>query len=145
MSITTILNRKGDDVLTIDGGATLHDAVARLAEVGVGALVVSGDGRTVEGIISERDIVAALARHGESCLQRSVAETMTRHVTTCAPDAAVNAVMATMTHRRMRHIPVVDDGELRGIVSIGDVVKFRIDELEAETASLQDYVLGRTY
>ncbi len=145
MSITTILDRKGHAVVTVPPDATVREAVALLAGERLGALVVSTDGETLEGIISERDIVAGLAERGAELLDEAVGSIMTTEVTTCHPGAAVNHVMAEMTHRRIRHLPVVDEGRLSGIISIGDVVKHRIDELELETASLQEYVLGRGY
>ena len=144
MSITTILNRKGANVTTVGADEPLTDAVALLTQEGIGALVVL-DGERIAGILSERDIVRRLAQEGSSALERRVAELMSRDVTTCPPDAAVDDVMATMTNHRIRHLPVVDEGRLVGIVSIGDVVKHRMDELEIETESLQEYVLGRGY
>ena len=145
MSITTILNRKGTGVLTIRPDATVRDAVSTLARERVGALVVSSDGASVEGIISERDVVSGLAAAGDAVLDRPVDAVMSADVTTCRANAAVDHVMAEMTHRRIRHLPVVEDGRLAGIISIGDVVKHRIDELELETATLHEYVLGRRY
>lgn len=144
MSITSILNRKGTEVTTIGAEDGLTDAVALLARERIGALVVL-DGERIAGILSERDIVRRLAEEGATALDRQVGDLMSREVTTCAPDAAINDVMGTMTHHRIRHLPVVDGGRLVGIVSIGDVVKHRIDELETETESLQEYVLGRGY
>lgn len=144
MSITAILNRKGSHVTTIGADALLSEAVAVLTRERIGAVVVL-DGDHIAGILSERDIVAALADDGADCLARPVSQVMSTKVTTCAPDAAVNDVMATMTNHRIRHLPVVDGDQLVGIVSIGDVVKHRMDELEIETESLQEYVLGRRY
>ena len=143
MSVTTILNRKGTDVLTVRPEATVREAVTSLAHKRVGALVVNSDGLGVEGIVSERDVVWGLAAHGQRLLDRPVTEIMSTDVTTCRANAAIDDVMAEMTNRRIRHIPVVEDGHLAGIVSIGDVVKHRIDELELQAASLQEYVLGR--
>ena len=144
MSITAILNRKGTAVTTIDADARISEAASVLVRDGIGALVVVDDER-VAGILSERDIVHRLAQDGASCLELTVGDVMVRDVTTCPPGAAINDVMATMTHHRIRHLPVVDGDRLVGIVSIGDVVKHRIDELETESESLQDYVLGRGY
>lgn len=143
--VAVILNRKGADVATIAPEATLADAVRALAEHNVGALVVSRDGRRVDGVVSERDIVRRLATSGAGSLDLAVADAMTADVTTCSRDATVDQLMATMTERRIRHIPVVQDGQLVGIVSIGDVVKSRMDELETETEVLHEYVTGSSY
>ena len=144
MSITTILQRKGADVATIGPDDALTAAVALLSRERIGALVVV-DGERIAGILSERDVVRRLAEDGAGALACQVRDVMTPDVTTCAPDAAINDVMATMTNYRVRHVPVVDGGRLTGIVSIGDVVKHRIVELETETESLQEYVTGRGY
>lgn len=140
--VGVILARKGSDVATIRPGATLADAAQALAERNVGALVVSTDGSTVAGILSERDIVRRLAQAGAGALGLTVADVMTSEVTTCGRDATADELMATMTSGRIRHVPILEDGRLAGIVSIGDVVKSRIDELETQTEALQDYVTG---
>jgi CBS domain-containing protein len=138
--ISSLLRRKGSDVATIEGSASVRDALARLAEHRVGALVVSSDGRAVEGIISERDVVRGLHEHGAGLLTEPVSAVMTAEVVTCVPDAGVEQLARTMTDHRVRHVPVVRDGALVGIVSIGDVVKARLDELEDERARLVDYI-----
>lgn len=143
--VAVILARKGDDVATIRPGATVAEAARTLAEHDVGALVVSSDGRTVEGIVSERDIVRRLAESGAATVRVSVADVMTADVTTCGSDATVDELVATMTNRRVRHVPVVDQGGLAGIVSIGDVVKSRMDDLETQTETLSEYVTGSSY
>ena len=144
--IAVILDRKGADVATIAPDATLADATARLAEHNIGALVVSRDGQTVEGMLSERDIVRNLAGAAtEDVLSLRVADVMSTEVTTCTRESTADELMATMTNSLIRHVPVVEDGRLAGIVSIGDVVKSRMDELEIETVSLQEYVMGRSY
>ena len=140
--VAVILNRKGAEVVTVPPGASLLQATRLLAQHRVGALVVSPDGRTAAGILSERDIVRHLARVGEPRLQTAVAEVMTADVTTCTRDTTVDELMATMTTQRVRHVPVVEGGELAGIVSIGDVVKSRLDELELRAQALQQYVSG---
>lgn len=140
--ISTILARKGSEVVTVRPDAMLLAAAEALAKRNIGALVVSSDGRTVEGIVSERDLVRELARRGTGAVKQTVAEVMSRDVTTCAPDATVDELMATMTGRRVRHVPILDEGALAGIVSIGDVVKHRLDELEVEKESLEHYVTG---
>lgn len=140
-----ILEQKGTDVVTIGPDATLNDALAKLAEHGIGALVVSSDGRGAEGVLSERDVVRALARSGPQVLEQPVSSAMTTSVSTCGRDATSDEVMATMTSSRFRHMPVVEDGAMVGIVSIGDVVKSRIDELELRADNLEDYVTGSSY
>lgn len=140
--VSVILDRKGADVATIHDNATVIEALRALAEHDVGALVVSATGDTVDGILSERDIVRRLARDGEATLSSAVADIMTADVRTCGPDATSDAVMETMTTHRGRHLPVVDGGRLVGIVSIGDVVKAQIDELTLQKESMQDYISG---
>jgi CBS domain-containing protein len=142
MNVETILRNKGRRVATIRADATIADAVNGLANYGVGALVVSDDGSKVDGIISERDIVAALAEDGVALLARRVGDVMTRPVITCEPNETVAELMAEMTNRRIRHFPVVQDGLLCGIVSIGDVVKSRLDEIEYEASSLRSFIAG---
>jgi CBS domain-containing protein len=141
MNVDTILAHKGRDVATIDQHASLTDAVARLRDRGIGALVVSGDGRRIDGIISERDVVRALAAHGASALGRTVASVMSTSVVTCRCNDSVEALMASMTESRFRHLPVVDDDQvLNGIVSIGDVVKARLNQLQMENEALTEYI-----
>ena len=143
MLIEHILRRKGRDVVTVAADETVTRAVAVLGEHNVGALVVaSGEGEIV-GILSERDVVRALAADGPAILKRHVSDLMTAEVTTCGPRATVDELMSVMTERRIRHIPVVDEEGLAGIVSIGDIVKTRIGELETETETLHDYLSGR--
>ena len=141
MNVRSILERKGADVATIAGSASLADAAARLRDLGVGALVVSPDGVTIVGIVSERDVVRAAATHGASSLGRTVESVMSADVTTCRPTDVVPRLMELMTEHRIRHLPVVDDaGSLCGIISIGDVVKTRLSELEDENRALADYL-----
>jgi CBS domain-containing protein len=139
MRVRSILQEKGSWVATIAPTSTVAEAAQALAEHDVGALVVSSDGRTIEGILSERDIVRGLALDPE-VRSRDVAELMTSEVMTCAPDATVDALMAVMTDERVRHLPIVEDGALVGIISIGDVVKHRVQELQAEAQTLHDYI-----
>ncbi len=140
MKVREILDAKGRRVVTIRPDATVGTAVHRLALERIGALIVSEDGRRVAGILSERDVVAALAGEGAELLSagRRVADVMTRNVVTCAPDDTVKHVMREMTRRRFRHLPVLEGGELAGIVSIGDVVKSRLAEVELEATVLRD-------
>ena len=142
VQISVILERKGHDVVTIAPEAMLLAAVDALAEANVGALVVSSDGTSVEGVISERDIVRELARRGTAAVKQTVADVMSPDVTTCEPSATIDELSTTMTKRRIRHVPIMADGRLAGIVSIGDVVKARLDELEVENDSLGQYVTG---
>lgn len=140
MRINSILNGKGDDVATVGPDRTVADALGLLAEHGIGALVVSTDGRRVDGIISERDIVRVLSSDGAGTLEHPVHQIMTSTVVTCTREDTVDSLMAIMTDQRVRHVPVVEDGMLAGIISIGDVVKHRVGELESETRHLKDYI-----
>lgn len=142
MNVEAILRHKGSRVMTVKPQATIAEAVAMLKREGIGALVVSEDGASVEGILSERDIIGGLASEGDRLLPTRVAELMTRRVVTCAPHDSVADLMAEMTERRFRHLPVLRDGKLAGIISIGDVVKARLDEMEYETSSLRSFIAG---
>jgi CBS domain-containing protein len=144
MNVQSIIGSKGTTVETVAQTATLRDAVLLLGERRIGALVVSGDGRKIEGIISERDIVRAVAGSGASALDGSVGSVMSTDVVTCSAGDGVDRLMSLMTERRIRHLPVVDgQGHLSGIVSIGDVVKSRLAELEHENQALAEYISGR--
>ncbi|MGL5829450.1 MAG: CBS domain-containing protein [Angustibacter sp.] len=140
MRITDILRHKGNFVATIPPDLPVSELVARLAEHRVGALVVSSDGQAIDGIVSERDVVRRLAVQGQNVLTETVSTIMTITVTTCKPDDSVDDLMRVMTDQRVRHLPVLDDGRLVGLVSIGDVVKRRIDELTAERDQLVGYI-----
>ena len=140
MHVESILLNKGRSVTTIAPDASIAAAVALLRRHAIGALVVSRDGVAVDGILSERDIVIALADHGAAALDLSVAKLMSRDVITCGRDDAIADLAALMTERRIRHLPVVDRGALVGIVSIGDVVKSRIDEVEGEASSMREFI-----
>jgi CBS domain-containing protein len=141
VQISQLLRHKGREVATIDGAESVRAALGVLAEKGIGALVVSSDGRQVEGIVSERDVARGLHSHGAGLLAEPVSSLMTAQVHTCRPDASVHDLAQTMTDHRVRHVPVVDDdGALIGIVSIGDVVKARLDELEDERKHMVDYI-----
>jgi CBS domain-containing protein len=143
MNVQSIIGTKGIEVATIAQTANLGDVVRTLGERRIGALVVSGDGRVIEGIISERDIVGAASRSGAAALEASVGSVMSTDVITCSLGDGVDRLMSLMTDRRIRHLPVVDDhGHLAGIVSIGDVVKARLTELEHENRALADYISG---
>ncbi len=140
MRISEILRRKGDGVATIDPGADVRSLLALLAEHNIGAVVVSTDGETIEGIVSERDVVRRLSEHDAALLGEPVSSIMTTTVRTCEPGDLVDDLRGTMTEHRIRHLPVVRDGRLVGIVSIGDVVKSAIAELETEREQLVDYI-----
>ena len=142
MNVETILLNKGRAVATIRPDETVGAAIDALVSRNIGALVASDDGERVDGIISERDIVHALAHHGAGLLSLTVAEVMTRPAVTCDPTESVGELMAEMTNRRIRHFPVVRNGLLCGIVSIGDVVKNRLDEIEYEAKSLRSFIAG---
>jgi CBS domain-containing protein len=142
MNVETIMRNKGGAVTTVAPHATIRDAVLMLRRERIGALVVSGDGIKVAGILSERDIVHGLADRGAPLLDATVDALMTRRVFTCTPRDSVGDLMAMMTERRIRHIPVLKDGVLVGIISIGDVVKHRLDEMEYETSSLRSFIAG---
>jgi CBS domain-containing protein len=144
MNVEGILRAKGAAVVTIRPDATVGDLVKGLREERIGAMVVSEDGRTVLGIISERDVVRGLADRGPRILEIPIAELMTRDVVSCTPRDTVKQVMAQMTKRRIRHVPVLADGVLTGIVSIGDVVKNRLEEMETETNVLREAYIARS-
>lgn len=143
MRIAEVIRRKGADVITVAPDAGVAELVALLGEKKIGALVVSDDGGdTVVGIVSERDVVVRLAAEGPAVLERTVADIMTAEVQTCVPEDELEALARRMTDLRVRHLPVVVDGKLVAIVSIGDVVKNRLDELQDERDQLASYVHG---
>jgi CBS domain-containing protein len=143
VKVENILQSKGWAVETINPGASMAQAIHRLLSAGIGALVVSSDGETVDGMLSERDVVWALSRNGVTVLELSVHDCMTRGGPTCTPDDRIQDAMAEMTRRRQRHLPVLRDGKLCGLISIGDLVKNRLDELELETNILRDAYITR--
>jgi CBS domain-containing protein len=140
MTVKAILSRKGSDVVTADPNATLAEAVRILAARRIGAVVVTGADRRIVGILSERDVVRVLGDKGPSALDMPIAEVMTRKVTTCSMRDTVAELMERMTEGKFRHVPVIDEGRLAGIVSIGDVVKWRVHEIEDESDALRDYI-----
>lgn len=142
MKVRDILAHKGSAVVTVRPDTTVATAVHRLMLERIGALVVSDDGARVLGVVSERDIVRVVAERGAEALAPglTVEEVMTRHVLTCGLEDTVKDLMTTMTQRRIRHLPVVESGKLVGIVSIGDVVKNRLDEVELEANVLREYI-----
>ncbi|HSP24624.1 MAG TPA: CBS domain-containing protein [Saliniramus sp.] len=140
MTVQHILAEKGTGVVSIGPELSLADASRLLSEKKIGAVVVSGDGNTVDGILSERDIIRALAREGAAALDMKISRYMTADVVTCNKTADMDHLMQVMTHGKFRHIPVVEDDQLVGIVSIGDVVKRRLAEIENEHKALKDYI-----
>ena len=140
MNVTTILSTKGSDVATIAPNATVAEAAQVMSDRKIGALVITGAGSRITGIVSERDIVRALAKHGAGALQLPLNDVMTRKVVTCGPGDSVANLMEQMTDGKFRHLPVVDSDKLAGIISIGDVVKSRLAELELEQSALRDYI-----
>ena len=142
MRISDVLRGKGTQVVTVTPDTTVRRLLAVLSEHRIGAVVVSHDGTTVDGIASERDIVRAFGERGAAVLSEMVTAICTTEVHTVTPATSLEDVMRMMTERRVRHAPVVVDGGLRGIVSIGDVVKNRIDELETERTHLTNYITG---
>ena len=139
MTIAAILGGKGHEVVSIDGDRTVADAVALLAGKRIGAVPVMSGG-AVAGIFSERDVIYCLEREGAAALARKVGDVMTAPAITVSPDESVLAALALMTRRRIRHLPVVEGDTCIGLVSIGDLVKFRIDNIESEAAALRDYI-----
>ena len=140
MHVAALLKRKGGQVIAASPDAPVTEVARILAQNRIGAvLVTDGDGRPV-GILSERDIVRSIAAEGQAALARRASELMTRDVVTCSPSDTVSQMMALMTQRRIRHVPVMEDGRVVGLVSIGDVVKARIDDAELEVESLRGYV-----
>jgi len=143
MKISRLLDRKGSYVATVRPNSSIIDAVRELANRSVGALVVSDDGQSIAGIVSERDVVRAVSQFGAAILDSPVRMIMSDDVYSCQPDDLVDSLMSTMTDRRIRHIPVVSEGVLAGIVSIGDVVKTCLDELEHDREALEQYITAR--
>ena len=140
MTVKAILSRKGSDVVTIAPTANLSEAVTLLAEKRIGAVIVTGADNRVAGILSERDIVRALGERGADALGDNIAAVMTRKVTTCVEADTVADIMERMTTGKFRHVPVVEQGRLAGVISIGDVVKFRVEEIERESEALREYI-----
>jgi CBS domain-containing protein len=140
MNVTAILRQKGRAVTTAPPSITLLEVAKRLASKRIGAIVVIDAQGALVGIISERDIIRALSESGPACLTQPVSDTMTRQVVTCQEADTLDELMAMMTARRFRHLPVVTDGALTGIISIGDVVKHHVAEIEMEATAMRDYI-----
>jgi len=140
MNVAAILGQKGRAVTTTSPATTLLEVAKKLAAKRIGAIVIVGARGTVAGIISERDIMRCLSLHGPDCLSRPVSESMTREVISCQEDDTLDDLMAMMTERRFRHLPVITDGALVGIVSIGDVVKHHVAEVTMEATAMREYI-----
>ena len=140
MTIGSILATKGGEVVQVRPGARVAEVVALLASRRIGAVPVVDDAGAVLGIVSERDILYRLADEGAAMLERAADEVMTAPALTVAPDMAIIAALSMMTHRRIRHLPVIEGGRMTGFVSIGDLVKARVDRIETEAAALRDYI-----
>ena len=142
MKIGDVLKRKGSGVVTMRSDSTIDTVVRRMRLERIGAVIISPDGKSVIGILSERDILHALAEHGTALLALRAEDLMTREVVTCSREDTLQSVMVKMTQRRIRHLPVVEQGQLAGIVSIGDAVKSRLEEVELEANVLRDSYLA---
>lgn len=140
MNVEQILRQKGSDVLTIGPDASVQQAIEMLRQHGIGALLVTDLEGFVKGILSERDIVRCLAEHGATCMGMAVSDLMTQDVEFCTPEQSINEVMTRMTQGRFRHLPVMRDNRLIGLISIGDVVKSRIEEVEYEANAMRQYI-----
>ena len=140
MIVKSIIDTKGGDVVTLEPSASLDTAAKLLAERRIGAVVVLGADDRVVGILSERDIVRAISERGAAAMQESVSQVMTRKVATCTLDETIHSIMERMTAGKFRHVPVIEQGRLAGIISIGDVVKHRIVEMEQESDALKSYI-----
>jgi CBS domain-containing protein len=142
MSVTHILKSKGRDVITASSKDSLGTIAQTLASKRIGAIVILSESGKIEGIVSERDVVRCLAAEGAKALDVPVSKIMTKGVKTCSEDDSETELMALMTENRIRHLPVVDKGKLTGMISIGDVVKFRIEAIEREAADMKAYIAG---
>lgn len=142
MLVADILRSKGSAVKTVRADATAMSCAQRLKDERVGAMIVSNDGHSIDGIVSERDIAYGLATHGDALYHVRVADLMTKTVLTCTPRDTILDAMRTMTKRRVRHLPVVDGDRLAGIISTGDVLKYRLEEMQLEANVLRDHVIA---
>lgn len=140
MNVEQLLSGKGREVISVQPHRTLAEAIRILSEKRIGAVVVMGADGTLVGILSERDIIRALGELGGSALDSAVSRSMTSKVVTCRPQTSVDELMEIMTTGRFRHVPVVENGRVAGIVSIGDVVKHRVAAIEAESQAMRDYI-----
>ncbi len=145
MKVDVVLKAKGREVETVQPDAGIMMVLHKLTTMGIGAVVVSSDGQRVDGLIAERNIVRELNKHGARLLELSAAEVMSKSVPVCAPEDSLRHAMQKMTTTRQRHLPVVDGGKLCGLVSIGDIVKNLVEEVELEDQVLRDAYLGATH
>ena len=141
MTVSTILSGKGRDIFTIEPGATLTAAAKLLAEKRIGALLILGPDHRITGILSERDIVRAIAERGAAALDNFVSTAMTREVVTCRETETITSIMDRMTSGKFRHLPVVDQDRPVGMISISDVIKYRVHEMERDAAQMREYIL----
>ena len=142
MKVAEILRQKGQDVISVRPTETIDTLSHRLRMARIGAMVVTGEGGALIGIVSERDVVHGIAEHGASCLELTVADLMTRRVITCSPEDSVTRISRLMTDNRIRHLPVVNGADLVGVVSVGDVVKSRLEEMSLEASVLRDMAIA---
>jgi CBS domain-containing protein len=142
MFVRQILSSKGDAIVSIQPTARIADVTILMSQERIGAVVVLDASGRLSGIVSERDIARGLAEHGSALLEMGADQIMTRDVVTCSPDDGIDGLMRKMTTGRFRHLPVIEQAKIVGIVSIGDIVKHRLEELEAESSLLQDYIAG---
>ncbi len=140
MQVSAILKDKGSEVVTAGPDTLIAEIVATLKAKGIGAVIVADAGGAPAGILSERDIVRAMPKHGAKLMTLCASDLMTRKVVSCSPEHSVDEVMKLMTEGRFRHLPVIEDGKLVGVISIGDAVKHRLGELEAEAGALKSYI-----
>ena len=140
MNVASILKGKGADIITVKADDAISVVADLLSEHRIGAVLVMDAAKDVQGVISERDIVRGLASSGTGCLKMKASELMTSNVISCAPSDTIDQVMSLMTDKRIRHLPVMEGGALKGFISIGDVVKRRMDEVEREAAAMRDYI-----
>ncbi len=142
MKVAEILKQKGQDVISVRRTESISTLSHRLRMARIGAMVVLGEGGALEGIVSERDVVHGIAEHGAACLDLTVADLMTQRVITCAPEDSVSRIARIMTENRIRHLPVVEGKALVGVVSVGDVVKNRLEEMSLEASVLRDIAIA---
>jgi CBS domain-containing protein len=140
MNVSQLLGDKGHDVVTVQPHRTLAEAVRTLSEKRIGAVVVTGADGALVGILSERDIIRAIGKDGAAALDSPVSRAMTGKVVTCRPQTSIDELMEIMTSGRFRHVPVIENSRIAGLVSIGDVVKYRVAEIEAEGRAMRDYI-----
>jgi CBS domain-containing protein len=144
MKVSSVLEVKGNDVFTVRPDETIGTLSHRLRALRIGAIIVSRDGNSVDGIISERDVAYGLAEHGAELLDMKVSDLMTKSVVICSRESTISDLMKLMTQRRIRHLPVVENGKLVGVISIGDIVKHRLAEMQLEADVMRDYAISRS-